>query len=177
MNTLRLLLDLCLLRGRVQDLPASMGLVGLTAAASVAISMLALPDRGADLERLLFVATQVALLGGGVWLALRLRGFAARWMQTISALYAANAVFSLLKLPLLPALLEMMRQGPGGELTWQVYVALVVEVAFLAVTTRVLREALETGIVRALVAGVAIVFAVEMIGLVLAPLFGLTGQT
>jgi heme/copper-type cytochrome/quinol oxidase subunit 3 len=176
MNTLRLLLDLCLLRGRAQDLPASMQLVWLTAATSVVVDVLSLPDGGADLGRILFVASQVVLFGATIWLVLKLRGFPERWMQTISALYAANTAFSVLLLPMLPALMAMYEGGPGTPVGWQAYVMLAVTGWFLVVTARVLREATEWPLLPSFLVSIACITVVRAAGLVLAPLFGLAVQ-
>jgi len=176
MNTLRLLLDLCLLRGRAQDLPTSTHLVGLTAVSSVAVDVLSLPDGGADLGRILFVASQVVLFGASIWLVLKLRGFPARWMQTITALYAANTAFSLLLLPFLPALAAMVEAGPGKPIGWQAYVMLALTGWFLAVTARVLREATEWPLLPSLLVSIACIAVVRVVGIMLAPLFGLAVQ-
>lgn len=176
MNTLRIILDICLLRGRAQDLPASPQLLWLTAAASVVVDTLSLWDRSLDLARILFVASQVALFGGAVWLLLRLRGFPARWPQTISALFAANALFSLMLLPFLPALTEMVEKGPDAPLAWEAYVMLALSGWFLAVMTRVLREATEWSLGLSLLASIVCVTLVRVLGLALAPVFGLTAQ-
>ena len=176
MNTLRLLLELCLLRGRAQDLPASAQLVWLTAAGSVAVDVLSLPDGGADLGRILFVASQVAFFGASIWLVLKMRGHPARWMQTITALYAANTVFSLLLLPFLPALAAMIEAGPGKAVGWQAYVMLALTGWFLAVTARVLREATEWPLLPSFLVTIACIAVVRVVGIVLAPLFGLSVQ-
>jgi hypothetical protein len=177
MNTLRLLLDICLLRGRAQDLPASMNLVWLTAATSVAVDVLSLPDGGAGLGRILFVASQVALFGASIWVVLKLRGHPARWVQTISALYAANTAFSVLLLPFMPALAAMVEAGPGTPVGWQAYVMLALTGWFLAVTARVLREATEWPLLPSLLVGIACIMVVRIAGYELAPLFGLSVQT
>lgn len=176
MNTLRIIVDICLLRGRAQDLPASRNLVWLAAFASVAVETLGMPERGLDVGRLLFLVSQVALFGGAIWLVLRLSGFPARWLQTVSALYSANAIFSLLLVPFLPALAEMIRQGPGATLAWQGYVSLLLSGWFLAVMTRVLREATEWSLGVSLLASIGSIVAVRVLGFLTAPLFGFAGQ-
>jgi hypothetical protein len=174
-NLLRLILDICLLRGKPQDLPTSGTLALLAAAASVVVDYLSLPDHAIDLGRLLFVVSQVALFGAALWLLLRQRGYPERWTQTVTALYAANAVFSLMLLPFLPALAEMVRQGAAAGMGWQGYVSLALTAWFLAVMARVLREALELGMLASFLVSLAVIFVVRILGLVLAPLFGLTG--
>jgi len=176
MPTLKIILDICLLRGRAQDLPASMNLVWLTAAASVLVNALGMPERALDLAQLLFIASQAVLFGAVVWLVLRLRGFAARWMQTVTALYAVDAVFSLLLLPFLPALMEMIKQGPEAMPSWQAYVLLALSAWLLLIIARVLREATEWPLPLAFVVGFASLLTVRILGHLLAPLFGLMVQ-
>jgi len=177
MNIVRLILDICLLRGRAQDLPASSPLVWLTAAVSVVVDILSMPEPRLDVARLLYATSQVALFGASVWGVLKLRGFPARWMQTISALYAANALFSLLLLPFLPALAEMVEKGPGATPGWEAYVMLALSVWFLAVMARVLREAAELGLLASFFTSIACLAFVRFLGLLMAPLFGFSVQT
>ena len=177
MPILKIILDICLLRGRAQDLPASMNLVWLAAAASVAVNALGMPERATDLAQLLFIATQQVLFGAVVWLLLRLRGFPARWTQTITALYAVDAVFSLLLLPLLPALMEMIKQGPEARPGWEAYILLALSGWLLLIIARVLREATEWPLPLAFLAGFTSLLAVRILGHLIAPLFGLMVQT
>lgn len=173
MGALRLLFDICLLRGRTQDLPTSHTLLALTALAGILVDYLSLPSHGFEIGRLLFVVSQTALFGAGLWLVLKWRGFPARWTQTATALFAAKAAFSLLLLPFLPALAEMMKQEPGTSPGWQMYVMLAVSGWFIAVMARVLREAIETSLIGSFVVTLALIFTVRLVGLMLAPLFGL----
>lgn len=149
MNFLKNILGICLLRGQVQDLPASMSLVWVVGTANVVMNALAL-----DLEHLLTIISQVTFFGAVVWLLLRLRNVTARWMQTITALYAVDAVIVGLMLPFLPALTEMtngmveaMKQGQQEleiKPAWEAYILFILFGFFLwklLVTARVLREA------------------------------------
>ena len=71
MNLLRLFIDICLLRGRAQDLPASTNLMLGSALASVVIDFFSLPDEARNPGHLLFVASQVALTAGAKRIVLR----------------------------------------------------------------------------------------------------------
>jgi heme/copper-type cytochrome/quinol oxidase subunit 3 len=173
MHFFKIILDICLLRGRAQDLPASMNLVWLTAAASVAVNALGMPEPELDLAQWLFIASQAVLFGAAVWILLRLRGFPARWMQTVTALYAVDAVFSLLLLPFLPALMEMIKQGPEIKPGWEAYLLLALSGWLLLIIARILREATEWPLPLAFLAGFATLLAVRILGHLLAPLFGL----
>lgn len=172
MNLLRQLLDICLLRGRAQDLPTSANLMLGTAAASAAIDFFGLPQEARNPGHLLFVVSQVVLFGAAVWLLLKQRGFPERWTQTITALYAVNAAFSLVLMPFLPALAEMLKQGPEAAPGWPAWLALALTAWFLAVMARVLHEALEIGMLVSFLFSLAVIFAVRILGLVLMPLFG-----
>lgn len=177
MKLLRQFLDICLLRGRAQDLPTSSQLMAGTALASVAVDFLSLPAAARDLGHLLFVVTQVALFGLAVWLLLRQRGYPERWLQTVTALYAANVAFSLVLMPFLPALGEMLKQGPGVAPGWPAYLALAMTAWFLAVMARVLHEALEVRMLFGFLLSLAVIFTVRLIGLVLMPLLGVPVET
>lgn len=176
MPILKIILDICLLRGRAQDLPTSMNLVWLTAAASVVVNALGMPERATNLAQLLFIVSQAVLFGAVIWLLLRLRGFPERWTQTITALYAVDAVFSFLLLPLLPALLEMVKQGPDAKPGWEAYLLLVLSGWLLLIIARVLREATQWPLPLAFLAGFASLLAVRILGHLIAPLFGLMVQ-
>jgi len=176
MNTLRLLIDIFLFRAKPQDLPTSRPLLAMAVAVGVVVDVLSLPDGRLEPGRWLFILLQAGLFGFGVWMVLRSRSVAARWTQTATALFAANAFFSLLLMPLMPALVEMMNAGPQAAPGWQAYVMLAVSGWFLAVMARVLREALETSMALSLVITLALIFAVRMVGLMMAPLFGLHGE-
>jgi hypothetical protein len=173
MPIFKIILDICLLRGRASDLPASMNLVWLTAVASVAVNLIGMPTQDLDLAQLLFIVSQAVMFGAAVWLLLKLRGFPARWMQTITALYAVDAVFSLLLLPFLPALMDMIKQGPEIKPGWEAYLLLVLSGWLLLIIARVLREATEWPLPLAFLAGFATLLAVRILGHLLAPLFGL----
>ncbi len=152
----------------------SMNLVWLGAGASVAVDAASLPGGKLDMEHLLFLVLQVVLFGAAIWGLLKARGFVERWVQTMSALYCTNAVFSLLLLPFLPALAEMFKQGPGATPGWEAYVMMLLSGWFLAVMTRILREATEWSLPLSFLASIASVAMVRMLGLLLAPLFGFT---
>lgn len=176
MNFLKTILDICLLRGRVQDLPTSTGLVWMTAAASVAVNAFSMPGPNLGIAQFMFIAIQPALFGGVVAVLLRLRGFPERWRQTMTALYAVDAVFSLLKLPLLPALVEMLKQGGQAEFRWQGLVLFFLGGWLLFITARILREATEWPLPLAFVASLAALLVVFMLSYLLMPLFGFPAQ-
>jgi hypothetical protein len=175
MHILRLILDICLLRGKVQDLPASVTLLVLAIFAGVSVDLVELAGNEFHVGHLLFLLAESALFGAMLWVMLRLRGFPARWLQTATALYAVSAVFNFVVLPFLPALTEMMSKGGEVAPNWQSYVVLGLSGWYLAVLARVLREAGEWSLGLSLVIGLVGILAVRSVSLLLAPLFGLHG--
>lgn len=173
MNVLRLFLEICLLRGKPQDLPTSVPLLVLTVAANVVIEYLSLGGKAFSSGELLFVLFQVMLLGGGLWLILRQRRFANRWIQTATALFAANVFFSLLMLPLLPTLHEMAKVGPAMVINWQLLVAFALSVWSLMVMAHVMREALEISRIASFVVSLALMISIFMLSSFLAAVLGL----
>lgn len=133
----RQLLAVVFLSGRPQDLPASRSVLATLAVLSVVTGYLV--DRAHDDEamRLLFALTQTVLLGAWVWLALYVRGYPARWIQTMSALYGSALFLNLVTWPLF-VWLEASQSGTPLPL----FFALVMTLWFLAIMTQVLRHAL-----------------------------------
>jgi hypothetical protein len=173
MNTLTTFLNLFVLRAKPQDLPTSTQLLALAAVVAMAADFLSLPDRDPLLGHALFVGTRPLLYGAVLWLLLKQRHFEARWVQTATAIFAALAMLSLLRLPLLPALLEMVKQGPGMTLGWQAWASFVLELWFLILVARILREALELRPWVSAVVCVGVVFSIEITRFLLAPVFGI----
>lgn len=170
---MKMLLDMFLLRIKPQDLPHSRALLVGVVALAAATDFAGLPDSSPQWGHLLFVFTRPLLYGVVCWLLLKQRGFEARWVQTVIALFAALALLSLLRLPLLPALLEMVKQGAEAVLGWEVYLSLLLELWFLVLVARILREALELRPGVSAAVCIAVVFSIEIIRFILAPWFGL----
>lgn len=177
MATLQLLIEICLFRGKTQDLPASINLVALAAIASILVDSISFPGREFEFRHLLFAVLQSGLFGAGLWLILKLRKFPARWIQTATALYAINAFFSVLVLPLTPALQEMAKADAQLVFGWQALVAVLLSGWFLAVMAQVLREALEVSLLASFAASLALMIAVFMAGSLLAAFLGLYAES
>jgi hypothetical protein len=177
MNTLTTLINLFVLRAKPQDLPTSTQLLAVAAVAAMAADFLSLPDRDPLLGHALFVGTRPLFYGAVLWLLLKQRHFEARWVQTATAIFATLAMLGLLRLPLLPALLEMVKQGQtsgqGMALGWEAWASFALELWFLILVARILREALELKPWVSAVVCVGVVFSIEITRFVLAPLFGI----
>lgn len=179
MNTLSLFLQLFVLRAKPQDLPTSVQLLVIMALAAMTADFLSLPDHDPVGGHILFVATRPLMYGAVLWLLLKQRSFGTRWVQTATAVFAVLVMLNLLRLPLLPALIEMMKQGATeGQpvvLGWQAYASFVLELWFLILVARILREALELKPWVSAVVCVGVVFSIEITRFVLAPVFGIAG--
>jgi len=163
---LKILLDICLLRGQPQDLPASKNLVAVTALLTV-VSSYALDRLHQDmLDGLVFAASQTVLLGAVVWLALALRGHSARWLQTIAPLYAANTLVDIVKWLVVASVLDPGTQAPEPWLTGFV---LVLALWFIAIMAHVLRHALAISIALAVPVSLGCVLVSGMAMILLFP--------
>lgn len=99
-NLLATVIDLCRFRGGPQEIPYRPQLLVGLLIASIALDLGSAQIIGigeAALARSLFSTTLMLSL---CWLALRICGFASRYIQTASALVACSMVFSILILPL-----------------------------------------------------------------------------
>jgi len=178
MNTLSLFLNLFVLRAKPQDLPSSRQLLALTAVLCMVVDFLALPDHDPLIGHVLLVGTRPLLYGVVAWLLLKQRHYEERWTQTATALFGALAILSLLRLPLLPALIEMMNQQTQGQpasltLGWQAYASFALEIWFLILVARILREALEIPPWVSALVCVGVVFSIEITRFVFAQMFGI----
>lgn len=152
MALLSTLLDICLLRGRPQDLPVSRLLVVVTGVASVMMDVvvgLDTPDPGL---RMMFATVHALMFGLVVYGVLKLHGVVERWLQTLTALYAANAAVTVIAWPL-------SRQIAGTELQdwpgWAMLALFGIGIWFLMIMSQVLREALEVPVGRAVIISLA----------------------
>lgn len=137
--TMKILLDICLLRGQPQDLPASKNLVAVTALLSI-VGHYALDQLHQDaFARLVFAAAQTALLGAIVWTLLKLRGYPERWLQTVTALFTANIVADIITW-----LMAAGALGPDASepQPWLTAFIMATAIWFLAIMAHVLRHAL-----------------------------------
>jgi hypothetical protein len=148
--TAHTLLSIFLLRGRPQDLPASPALAWAAGLAALATDFVLDRLHQDFFERLWFAATQVALFGAVLWLALKLRGYPERWMQTATPLYAASAFINLLSFPVLAG----VDRATAEDLTWPLTYGFAMTLWFVAIVTQVLRHALATVLPLALLAAI-----------------------
>lgn len=93
--------DICLFRGKPQDLPGNTSLVLITALIGV-LTKTMLDGSKEPFSAIFPVAgTHVIVFGAVVWVTLRIGGFAERWNQTISALYGTDSLVRLIGWPIL----------------------------------------------------------------------------
>ncbi|MBI5612276.1 MAG: hypothetical protein HY942_04275 [Gammaproteobacteria bacterium] len=154
--TLKTLLDICLLRGRPQDLPASKNLVAVTALLSIA-GHFTLDQLHQDaFARLTFAAAQTALLGAVVWALLKLRGYPERWLQTVTALFFANIVADIVTW--LAAAHALGPEASAPE-PWVTGFVLATAIWFIAIMAQVLRHALAVSLGLAVLASLGCALA------------------
>lgn len=145
----RCVADLCRLRGGPQHLPHSPGTLAGLVAAAIALDVLAgglLGDAGDALAHSMLAAIVVL---GLAWIELAIRGRAARYVQTATALAACGIVVSLAQMPV-ALLIEMPKDDAAVAalarnplqvaLRWLLLASLVWQVL---VNAHILRQAVE----------------------------------
>ena len=148
----QIFINLCLFRGKAQDIPRSEALLLVTATAAILSSAInAIPNAGI-LRGTVMSVGQVLLFAGLISLMLRFRGKSERSMQTLTAMFGATTLLQLLALPffgwhegLLPNESE-----PLIALTTPLLIAAGIAVWSLTVMTSILRQAMDSGIGAAL---------------------------
>lgn len=142
---LRIFVDIVLWRRGPQDLPASALLLGVAVAAYVAVSAVQLALLGEPAATwFLFMVVDPLLLGGWVWLVLRLFSKPERFLQTASAVFGAGAVLGLaLYLPL-QLIASAFGQQPSSAMA-QTF-ALLLVVTFALVTGRIIKLATDSNL-------------------------------
>ena len=166
MSILKILFDICLLRGQPQDLPASKNLVALTALLSIASTYTLDHLHQEILRGLVFAASQTALLGAVVWVALAIRGYTERWLQTIAPLFAAATLVDVIKWLVVASVLGHEASAPGPWLTGFI---LVIAMWFIAIMAHVLRHALALSMALAVLVSLGCVLASGMAMILLFP--------
>ena len=151
--------DLCVFRGSPATLPHSLALLLSLLALGFLIDVSSGPLLGIDqiaLRSLVSTGLVLAL----AWVALVLRGFASRFVQTASALSACSIVFSLLLLPfaLLNAGAGTVAAEPDAAQVLLGWLFVAVLLWKLAVDAHILRHALDMSLTAAVV--LALVWAI-----------------
>lgn len=153
MRFVRLVAELCRLRGGPQDLPHSPALLVWLVAAAVALdallgSLLDADGDGTGLGRALLSSGLVLVLA---WIALAMLGRGARYVQTATALVACGLLVSLVQLPI-ALLMEPIAEPAAGQslpaaeplqvlLRWLALATLIWQ---LLVNAHILRHALDS---------------------------------
>lgn len=142
---LRICLDIVLWRRGPQDLPASSLLLAIALGAYIAVSAAQLALLGETAATwIFFIVIDPLLLGGWVWLVLRVYGHPERFLQAASAVFGTGAVLGIgLYLPL-----QLIITGLGYDPTSGLaqFFALLLVVAFALVTGRIIKLATDSNL-------------------------------
>lgn len=164
---LKIYIDLCLFQAKPQDLPFSRGLVvvtGVLAAVTVALSDLSHDAVG---TRVAFAAVQVGLFGLVMWAVMRLKGYAERWPQTISAMFGTAALLQLVLWPISRWLNRVHESPDQAAVPALLFYA--VGIWVFAIMVSVLRHAVEISL------GMSLVICLLAQGVVIALVFFMFG--
>jgi len=107
--------DLCRLRAKPQDAPASNALLVVTFATNLLVGGVVLGDTfGGSARALVAALADNLLLLGFVWLLLKWRGWLSRFVQSVTALLGSGALLALISFPLQMAMGPTPQQSSGG---------------------------------------------------------------
>jgi len=159
---LKIFVDIVLWRRGPQDLPVSGLLFALAIAAYLAVSIvqLALLDESRA-NWLFYVVLDPLLLAGWTWLVLRILGHGARFLQTASAVFGANAVLGFLVYLPLQVLGTAVGAGEASGLAQAV--AWLQLIVFALVTGRILKLATDTSLFSGIMLSITYVVLVIMV--------------
>ena len=150
--------ELCFLRAAPQDLSASGLMFGLTFGVNLAVTLLLVASTEADrLTALWQSLLDTALMLGALYLVLRAKAWAARFVQTSTALLGSSALLGLLTLPVV-----QWDRGPTDSIA-TAWLLVVVLAWSMLVMGHILRHALELRLGQ----GVLIAVAFSMVTYVL----------
>ncbi len=154
---LRFFLDLCLLKAAPQDAPASQELLGLVLfvnlVVGIALAKRALGGLGPALTASLIDA---AVMLGLLWIALRVRGRSARFLQTATAVLGAGALLAALALPL--QALAAANEGDSTVAGLAGIFAVALMIWMQVVIGQILHHALEVSLVVGVLLAIAYMF-------------------
>lgn len=144
--------SLCLFRRGPQDAPSSEQLL-IAAGVLVALSH-ALTNNLYDTlySRVVIAISQVLVFGAVVWLVLKIKRLEGRWVQTLTALFGAAALFQFASWPVI----ELLSGGTDEPAAFPQPLWLHVFIGgwYLAVMSHILRHALDTTIGRGVAAAI-----------------------
>jgi hypothetical protein len=150
---LNLFINLCLLRAKPQDVPASWFLLGLIVATYILVSLALAAKTLPPAHAVFFALADVAILALFTYAVLLLRSFPERFLQTLTALVGVGALFGLVAWPMLAL--------PGQQYTLLIYVLMLWNIAVMAF---ILREALAVSFILSLAASLGY-FSISLIAL------------
>lgn len=150
---LKLFINLCLLRAKPQDVPASWFLLGLIVATYILVSLAVAATTLPPARAMFFALADVVILALFTYAVLLLRSFAERFLQTLTALVGVGALFGLVAWPILAI--------SGQQYTFLIYALMIWNIAVVAF---ILREALTISFILSLAASLGY-FSISLIAL------------
>lgn len=165
-------INLLLFRAGPQDMPASQGVFKATVVACFLSDIIGASATLGMGTSILLSAGQIALLGIFVYLLLKINKKESRWVQTLSALFGSLTLINLATFPFVRNLTLFV----DGQLVMSgnILIVAALQLWFFIVMARILRDALEIRMGRAVLLTFLII---NVVPLVLSMLIGSIGLT
>lgn len=167
-------LNLLFFRAGPQDMPASTSALKFTIIACFLTDVIGATNTLGLSTSMLLSAGQIALLGVFVFLLLKINQKDERWLQTLTALFGALAIINLVTYPFIRNL-DLFVDGQM-VLTPNILIVAALQLWFFIVMARILRDALEIRMVRAVLLTFLIINIVPMLLSMLVGALGLTPE-
>lgn len=152
MNFLKTLLNICLLKAKPQDLPASQQILVLSFIAAVVTQLLSSRPESKPAQDLLLSSLQYGLYALIIWMLLNYKNKSARYVQSMTALFGTSALIQIIASPILrkidPADITSLSQNS------KLLLMLILIWGFV-ITVTILKETLESTVGQAIFLAVA----------------------
>ncbi len=161
-HILSILVRLCVLAGRPQDLPASRIALAGSVVAAFTVIWAGFGLLTTTSHPVLLAAAHIALLAV-VWrMILKIARRIDRWHQSACALFGSLAIVHLISLPIITASLDPSSFGEGGVDTTTRSIVVGLWAWEIAVTGRIIRETLEIRLPLAILVSILLSFALQI---------------
>ncbi|MGI9316871.1 MAG: hypothetical protein ACR2QW_06040 [bacterium] len=144
LDTIRILIRICLFAANPQDLPAKRQTLTLCVAGTFVVLFAGYKILAPGANPVLLAASHTLLLGVAWIVLLQLSRKITRWYQSASAVYGTSAIMNLISLPIISGSLPMSATSDGAaQPGFSSFVLIALWMWEIGVTARIVRESIE----------------------------------
>jgi hypothetical protein len=163
-NTIRILIRICLFAANPQDLPAQRQILTMCVASTFVVLFAGYKLLAPGASPILLAATHTLLLGVAWIVVLQLSRKMARWYQSASAIYGTAAIMNLVSLPIISGNIPVTSTGSGvAQPGIGAFILITLWLWEIAVTARIVKESIEIRISMAIGISLLMSFVLQFI--------------